>query len=153
MILLNIFLLWAFFLPKNVKTCIFIWKRLDNMLLMTSYLVTIAIDCLQTLQKCVSRIKKKYWRRHEPTLNILFKLEENLKGGGIHAPFTSEGNWDRGLVYYNRSQTENILPLCCNMTWRDWLIKQMWRSIHCLNRGLKSDFVLITGIALTLKTL
>ena len=49
-----------FFLhPNKVKTRIFIQKWLDLVLLMTSYLVTIAIDCRQTLPKCVSRINEQ----------------------------------------------------------------------------------------------
>ena len=57
----------------------FIQKWLDLMLLMTSYLVTIATDCRQTLPKCVSRITEqllktayannKYcWRNRRKTL-------------------------------------------------------------------------------------
>ena len=48
--------LYVFFYLKKGKTRFFIQKWLVVMLLMTSYLVTIATDFLQTSQKCVSRI-------------------------------------------------------------------------------------------------
>ena len=64
MIQFNILLLLVAFCKflhrkKGKKIRFFIHKLRDNMLLMTSYLVTIATDCRQTLPKCVSRINEQ----------------------------------------------------------------------------------------------
>ena len=60
---LNIVLLLVVFYMfchrKTVKNTHFYSKWLDLMLLMTSYLVTIATDCRQTLVKCFSRINEQ----------------------------------------------------------------------------------------------
>ena len=46
---------YIFFSPKKVTKNIIIQKWLNHMLLMTSYLVTIATDYQQTLLKCSQR--------------------------------------------------------------------------------------------------
>ena len=50
---------YIFFHRKKVKIRIFMQKCLNHMLLMTSYLVTIATDYEKTILKCISKISKR----------------------------------------------------------------------------------------------
>ena len=52
-------ILYVFIHGKTVKKIIFIQKWLDLILLMTSYLISIATDCRQTLEKRVSRTNEQ----------------------------------------------------------------------------------------------
>jgi len=74
---------FVLFSPKKAKTHSFTQKWLDHLLLMTSYLVTIATDSHHTCVKMCRQVLIK---------NRLEKFKKNLMGGGIHPPpSTPEG--------------------------------------------------------------
>ena len=80
---------------KLKKTCIFTQKWLDHLLLMTSYLVTIATDHHLLVSKCARGMNEQLLKTSgTDVLSFRKKTPKNLMGGGIHSrplPCTSEG--------------------------------------------------------------
>ena len=125
---------FTFIVEISWRTCIFTINWLDHLLLMTSYLVTIATDHHLLVSKCARGMNEQLLKTSGiDVLSFRKKTPKNLMGGGggIHSrplPCTSEGQVGRHrpinqidlqreirIAYWE--DNNNLITVCKPLSW------------------------------------